>query len=279
MNGSAVTMLIDTGADGTALTRGTVEKLGLSPMHSDVSHFGMSGESENFVARVKEISFGPVHWKAVNLDIVWDIESQQAAGPQRAGVIIGADFLFHGDIEIFLAEQKFNFFEPTGCKEAFLAYWDKNASMVELESLSDQDHRRTVTVEVNGQKIRALIDTGATTSVINLATAARLGVTPQSPGVVEINVTGIGKHHVSTWVAPFDSFTIGDETIKKSRIAIRDFWGASLSDSNNMGTAELVRDQPEMIIGTDFLKAHRVLFALSQRRFYFSYLGGSVFYE
>lgn len=32
-----------------------------------------------------------------------------------------------------------------------------------------------------------------------------------------------------------------------------------------------------MIIGDDFLTAHRVLLSVEQKRFYFSYLGGRVF--
>jgi hypothetical protein len=32
-----------------------------------------------------------------------------------------------------------------------------------------------------------------------------------------------------------------------------------------------------MILGADFMKAHRILFAFSQRRMYFSYQGGEVF--
>ena len=56
-----------------------------------------------------------------------------------------------------------------------------------------------------------------------------------------------------------------------------DMWGAVRADSNNWATAEMIADQPEMLLGADFLRSHRVLFAASQRRFYFSYIGGAVF--
>ena len=32
-----------------------------------------------------------------------------------------------------------------------------------------------------------------------------------------------------------------------------------------------------MILGADFLRAHRVLLAISQRKLYFTYVGGKVF--
>ncbi|WP_426174351.1 hypothetical protein [Massilia sp. TWR1-2-2] len=34
---------------------------------------------------------------------------------------------------------------------------------------------------------------------------------------------------------------------------------------------------PDMLIGADFLRAHRALISMSQRRVYVSYLGGEVF--
>jgi hypothetical protein len=49
---------------------------------------------------------------------------------------------------------------------------------------------------------------------------------------------------------------------------------------------ELIRDPPlrtaniglrDMLLGLDFLRAHRVLVANSQRRIYFTYTGGRVF--
>jgi hypothetical protein len=32
-----------------------------------------------------------------------------------------------------------------------------------------------------------------------------------------------------------------------------------------------------MLLGVDFVRSHHLLFAVSQRRMYFSYLGGEVF--
>ena len=35
--------------------------------------------------------------------------------------------------------------------------------------------------------------------------------------------------------------------------------------------------QPQMILGVDFLRSHRVFIANSQRKVYFTYTGGTVF--
>ncbi len=34
---------------------------------------------------------------------------------------------------------------------------------------------------------------------------------------------------------------------------------------------------PDMLLGADFLRSHRVLLAMSQRRLYYTYYGGKVF--
>ena len=92
-----------------------------------------------------------------------------------------------------------------------------------------------------------------------------------------MKINGVGSRAVEAGVARFDSFSIGGELIRNPEIVVTPLWGAFQADSNNMRTAALVREQPEVILGADFLSSHRVLLAVSQRRFYFSYLGGPVF--
>jgi hypothetical protein len=57
---------------------------------------------------------------------------------------------------------------------------------------------------------------------------------------------------------------------------IADIFG-SARDEMRGRARDALDDQPEMILGADFLQSHRVLFANSQRRLYFSYTGGPIF--
>jgi len=54
--------------------------------------------------------------------------------------------------------------------------------------------------------------------------SARLGVTPETPGVVAGGHTiGMGKKAVDVWIGRFQSFAIGNETIKDTTIQFADF--------------------------------------------------------
>jgi clan AA aspartic protease (TIGR02281 family) len=275
INGTPVKMLLDTGAQQTVLTRDLAEKLGLTLRHSSRIGIGFSGVSTEYRARVDNMSIGAINGNRIDVIVAWDTANLPS------GVLVGADFLFQRDVEISLSSLEIKFYEPlepSACSEAFLAYWDPNAAVVPLAMGPPRDRRPTFTVEVNGQRLRAIVDSGAQVSVIDLAAAARAGITPRTAGVVAMpSMRGVGNHRVASWTAPIESFLIGNEMIRNTSIVISDLWGSALADSNNIQTAESLREQPEMYIGADFLRAHRLLIALSQGRLYFTYLGGDVF--
>jgi predicted aspartyl protease len=265
VNKDKTTMLIDSGAQITLLTKAEVTKLGLSHPAPVGKHKKAAAAKKDERVTVDELSIGSIHLGKTTI-----LSLQSSTDQANYGALIGADFLFQHDIEFALADRQIKFFNPVACDTGFLAYWDNNASTVPLETMSATDFRPVVTVEVNGQKLRALIDTAAPMSIINLAAAARAGITPQSNGVKPLTQPGsAGKHAASAWVAPFASFTIGGEAIKNVNIPIMDLRDAVKTETES--------PTPDMLLGADFLNAHRVLFAVSQHLLYFSFLGGNVF--
>ena len=274
MNGNATAMMIDSGSQHTLITRQAAEKLGLALSHSNAYGLGTGGESRSYTTLLDDFSFGKLAWHRVHLGVIWDLDQSL-----NYGALVGADILFRQDVEISMANRQIKFFEPSACDQSFLAYWDENASNTAMQAMAPNDLRQAVTVEVNGQKVRAVIDSGAFASIIDLAAAARAGITTQSSGVAAAGSgSGVGKHRSQIWLAPFESFAIGDETISHPTIRIMDMYGAARSDSNHIAaTNTMLHDQPEMLLGADFLRSHRLLFAVSQKRLYFSYLGGQVF--
>ena len=76
-------------------------------------------------------------------------------------------------------------YQPKDCDGVSLAYWTKEtAGEVAIESIEEGRPRITLTVYINGRPIEAMLDSGASTSVLTKEDAASLGVTPDTPGVV-----------------------------------------------------------------------------------------------
>jgi hypothetical protein len=148
------------------------------------------------------------------------------------------------------------------CEGVPLAYWTREALEIPIEP----GEQIRLTIAINGNPLRAKLDSGAARSLLAKVEAAQLGITPQSPGARAAGcVGGFGKKTVDSWTAQFESFAIGKEVIRNPRIRFADL---------SQHTADT---ETEMLLGADFLRAHRVLIARSQRKMYFTYAGGTVF--
>jgi predicted aspartyl protease len=270
INDQPIRMVLDSGAFATMLTRRVTDRLDLTLAHAPVATLGVNGRSQAYRTRVRDIRFGPVHWTSAWLLVMWDSRLPVDA-------FVGADFLFENDVEMAWKDKQLRFFRPDGCEDAFLAYWDANASMVPMKRLSPTDPRQSIPVEINGVAMRALLDTGAAMSSIDVHAAARAGMAPPDAQTKRRAVNGGGTHDVDSWRADVAKVVVGQETIGNTSLAVMDMWKATRHDNNDMPTAELISDEPEVVLGMDFFRSHRVLFAVSQRRFYFSHLGGAVF--
>jgi hypothetical protein len=262
VNGKAVDMLVDSGSTAVNLSRAFAESLGLGlwPITRNgerIEGTSNGARSDYWRTRVDEISFGKVQWKGAHLE-VYDTAS-------RSGVEVGAGFLFQRDAE--LAAEAITFFEATDCPaDASLAYWAEDVPWTTTEPTTADDLRVIVTVLVDGQPVRAIVSSGTPTSQIDLPVAQRLGFHPAP----EAGPAAMGP-------ATFETFEIGDEVIRHPKLAVVDMYGAYRRDFQYMDTEKKVEDRPHMRLGADFLKSHRILFATSQRRMYFSYIGGPVF--
>ncbi len=132
-------------------------------------------------------------------------------------------------------------------------------------------------MKVNGQPVQAQLDSGAGTTVLNKVDAARLGVTPDTPGVVAVGIGGgMGPKAMQLWNGPFASFTIGNETIRDTTIRFADLW-KQMTHTTGSRAKQLLDVMPGMLLGSDFLRSHRVLISHSQHKMYFTYAGGPVF--
>jgi len=257
-------MLVDTGAADPVMSSAMAESLGLSLRHAQERWVGIDGESQGYYARVRSLAVGPLEFSRLKVRVRDD--------SSESLMVLGAGFLFQHDLE--LGQGALNLLQPHGCGDGSLAYWADDVPVVPLER--SVDGAAVVIVRLDGQALRALIDSGAQTSVLDLPAARRLGFRPED-GVAIGRLNDSQALGPQAWRAPFRSFAIGPEEISRPHLTVADLSAAARQQASGFGGPAAIGDRIDLLLGADFLQSHRVLFAFSQRRFYFSYLGGDIF--
>lgn len=259
INGTPAVMLIDTGTSMTALTMNAVTRRDLSPFMTGRWIDGLGGSSRLYSVRLKDFSVGPMHnTRRTELDV---IGSTSATPPFDA--ILGAPFLLQADLELDLRAKRMKFYRPRDCANTPLLLWKEPTVVLPFEHNYARSPNPHFTVLVNGKEMDAIIDSGAHRSFMMLNAAKRAGIDVNGPGAIRMGDTGgIGTERAPHWIAPVKSVQFGDETIRNVEIGVIDSQGSQATD---------------LFLGEDFLRAHRVLFAMSQEKLYIAYLGGDVF--
>lgn len=275
INGRKISVMLDTGSMRTLIFRAAALRLEL-PVSGGARErmFGVGGETTVEVAFVDEFKVGQAAQKGLRLLVA----GEQDPGDD-VGVLLGEDFFRKFDVEFDLAHNAVRLFQPKDCDGVSLAYWARTgASEVEFEAQDASRPEIILAVQINGQPLKALLDSGAALSMLDKADAARLGVTPETPGVVVGGRSrGMGKSGADSWIGPFRSFTIGSETIHDTQIRFSDMYKDTHYRVTGSNLSQRIQVEHSMLLGADFLRSHRVLVAHSQRKIYFTYGGGPVF--
>jgi predicted aspartyl protease len=274
INGQKIGIVLDTGAERSLILRSAAMRLGLTLRRvRGLRLFGVGGETEVESAHVDEFRIGEATRK--NWQVI--VAGEQDLGDNVA-VLLGDDFFHRTDVEFDLLHGAVRLFQTKDCGDSSLAYWSANgADQVAIDAVDDDHPHIVLPVQINGQPLRAMLDSGANVSILTTPGAARLGVAPETPGVVAGGTNiGLGARKVDSWIGPFQSFTIGQETIKNPKIRFSNLWKDAAYTRRGSDIPQPIAFEP-MLLGADFLLAHRILVAHSQRKIYFTYAGGTLF--
>jgi predicted aspartyl protease len=271
INGQKIGILLDTGAAMSLVRRTATTRLGLTRYEAEGYRlYGIGGETPADYVHIDEFRIGQSvrkNWRVL-------VAGEHDFGDDIA-FILGDDFFHQVDVEFDFAHNAVRLYETKDCEGVSLAYWTSEpAGVVPIEAGTEI----SLAVAINGKPVRAQLDSGSSGSVLASAEAARLGVTPESPGVVAAGcVTGLGRKPVDSWIAQFESFAIGNQIIRNPRLRFADLWTHTTSTETGSRLPAQLAGLPQILLGADFLRAHRVLIAHSQRKMYFTYAGGTVF--
>jgi clan AA aspartic protease (TIGR02281 family) len=273
INGHPVRLLVDIGSAATIISRPAAQALGLTLRRMDgMDFYGVGGGDVVDQANIHELKLGDAVVHDVDLIVTGPgLKSRRYVG------LLGQNFLSRLDVEFDFANGAMRLFKPKDCVGDQVVYWGKAYSVIPIAPSTSNGVLETEVI-LNGRKILAQVDTGASISVVTTGTAERVGVTVHSEGVQAAGPSGgMGAKQVQTAVAVFPTFTIGDETIKNAKLHIADLFGEDQATPINSRVPRKLEGFPQMLLGADFIRAHRIYVARSQGKIYFSYNGGPIF--
>ncbi len=263
VNGTEAPFLVDSGAFYSVITPGSARQFGLhlDPAPPGFYMRGIGGDATVSITTVQQFGIAGQSLRRVKFLVGGSEVGQDSGG------VVGYNVLGIGDAEYDLARGVVRLIKPTGCTRADFPYWapGTGSEVVTELGIGTRPNRIVATASINGTSIRVLFDTGAATSAISRAAAARAGIDVTGPGAVESGIArGFGKRVVREWTVPVAVFKIGTEEVHKTRINVIEELGGGVG-------------APDMLLGADFFLSHRVYVARDLHRLYFTYNGGNVF--
>jgi len=229
VNGAAVTLLIDTGAQRTVLNMATVSALQLPRSQRSVTLLNGIGGAVSGADVFAELDVGHVDFR----------QRLAVANLPDFGGIVGGDMLSGFDLELDVPDRRVRLWRARGCHAADLP-WTGPRATVPVHVTGD---RLRLAVTIDGQKLDALLDSGAGRSLLQADVAQRLGV-PAAALAADpaARVRGLDGGLVGIHAHRFASLGVGDEVFANPQI----------------GVASFRLDAADMLLGMDYLRGHRV---------------------
>ncbi len=249
LEGQVVGMMIDTGAADSMITPQAAAQLGLRPIKDyprSAMVGGVDGGAFFEIDQVHTMVLGGVTYRNI---AVWQSALNGRLGrPSEEPVagIIGADLLAHYDVALDEPGSTLRLYTaPSGCGRIAPPDAATNPTRwttVPFE-LGDGD-ALLVQVMVNGQPIRAMLDTGAGGTLLNPAVARRIGLATAGNA---LRIGGIGEDSLSGTRQRAASLSIGGVTLKDVPLLVATQDVPGLRGADMLLGASLLTHVPVMI--------------------------------
>jgi hypothetical protein len=255
VNDASATFILDTGADRTLMGEDAVRRLGLERdtwVESAVRGLGGIEQRPNALPRSLRLGATPLRRRTLTADTsvtVGPLPIAEVAGRPIAG-LLGRDFLAPFDLDLDLPNRRLTLYEVAGCAGEFLPW---NPPYAAIPATTPIGAAMVVQVAVDGRPLRALIDSGASSSLIVAPGAIRLGLTPEllasDPGA---NGAGVGPRPVPMHLHRFAELRAGPDVTRDPLLWV----------------APRARVVPivDMLLGADWLAARRVWLSFATKQ-------------
>jgi predicted aspartyl protease len=254
--------LLDTGGAYTQVSMPTISEQGLKPQSGRVRMYDAYGNASDAQV-VVDLGIGPLFAKSM--------EAPVDTRMRTVGGILAADVMQNYDIDIDFAAKKLSYFLTNHC-DGKVVYWQAPIiASVPFHGWTRGQFHLDVPVKIDGHEVTAVIDSGATGSTLDSATARQLfDLTADTPGAVPLGTMGADSHKVFGWT--FKTLEIGGIKISYPRMrVIPDLVGKNVSDDVR-ADSHIVRNTQgmgfTMLIGMDVLRKLHLYIAAKEGKLY-----------
>lgn len=252
INGQAVGMLLDTGAQKSLLGEAAVRRLNLvRDTRSSTSLIGISGSSARPDARIDSMSIGGVALRVTRLPV------NSFGGNQPFDGILGLDILRDYDLDIDGPNRLLTLYRVRRCEPADPP-WDEPARRI--AGFSTRTGWPKLPFKIDGIEGIGFLDTGASNTMITPRMAQRLGVTEAALAIDRvINLHVIAGDDTPSHVHWFETAQIGPVVVQHPYAYVLGKEPPALDGSGNFGDG---------VIGLDILGSQRLWVSISTGRLY-----------
>ncbi|MBV8133709.1 MAG: clan AA aspartic protease [Alphaproteobacteria bacterium] len=249
-NGAPVTLVLDTGAEGTILTPAVAQRIGAQHPRIEFQRQlrGIAGTLQTSEAELRTFTVGGVAipWRRVRVAPV-NVASV-FSGPLDG--VLGADSLSSFDVDLDLPGHRMILYEKQTCPAAAPAWAEPYDRISAGRSMGDH---LFFPVRLDGRRTDAFVDTGSQFTVLSSRAALALGVSETVLAHDRVaTVRGAAAEQLAARVHRFLQLEIGAETIRNPEIIVTD---VRLSDA-------------DLVLGIDFLRARRIWFSYGSQQIF-----------
>ena len=245
--GTPRVMLLDTGGAVSSITEKTAQELSLDRFYNGRGITGASGAFTNVLARVPTISIGRLQQARALYHVLPD------EGPEEFDGILAGEFFKQYDADFDFGAGRLNLFLQDHCPGQ-VVYWQAPTVAVVPFQLNRSNHI-SFEVELDDKKVDAILDTGATNTVLNMYDARiTFRVDVNAPDVEKIgDLSGANVYQRRFKTLAFEGVTINDPLIVLMP---------------NLMKSPGSRGLPGLILGMSALRQMHVYVAYKERKLY-----------
>ena len=254
VNRTPATFILDTGAERSLVTQAAVTRLGLAlDEWVGTTMRGVGGIERRRNADPRSLTLGGVVLQRHTLNhdtslVVGNMPRAEVEGRTVDG-LLGRDFLSVFDLAIDMPAQTLTLYDVTGCSGRFLP-WTGAYSAVPVQN--PMESALVAQITLDGMPMRALIDTGASSSVVGAPGMARLGLTEaELAGDPSVAVSGQGPRMVTMRRHRFASLQVGEALVRGPELWVAPIRFTPIS---------------EMLLGADWLAGKVVWISYASRQ-------------